>query len=95
MYKNGAHMTQNDACRQVLIFAHRQDKNSLTRPVSIEDSLPDRALPITAKTLNLTLKVPNKNCSRQHFDFLLLSFEVIRLHVLCESSALQRIHMKY
>ena len=23
----------------------------------------------------LTLKVPNKNCSRQHFNFLLLSFE--------------------
>ena len=25
--------------------------------------------------LSLTLKVPNKNCSRQHFNFLLLSFE--------------------
>ena len=23
----------------------------------------------------LTLKAPNKNCSRRHFDFLLLSFE--------------------
>ena len=24
---------------------------------------------------NLTFKVPNKNCSRQHFNFILLSFK--------------------
>ena len=28
---------------------------------------------------SLTLKAPNKNCSRQHFNFLLLSFKKIRL----------------
>ena len=27
------------------------------------------------KNIILTLKAPNKNCSRQHFNFLLLSFE--------------------
>ena len=33
------------------------------------------------------LKVPNKNCSRQHFNFLLLSFEEIKLDFSRESSA--------
>ena len=37
-------------------------------------------------SLSLTLKAPNKICSRRHFNFLLLSFEEIRLDVLCESS---------
>ena len=38
---------------------------------------------------HLTLKAPNKNCSRQHFNFLLLSFE--------ENKGLifQRIHLKH
>ena len=45
--------------------------------------------------LTLTLKVPNKNCSRRHFNFLLLSFKKVRLDVSCESSARQRIHMKH
>ena len=35
----------------------------------------------------LALKVPNKKCSRRHFNFLLLSFEKIRLDFSCESSA--------
>ena len=35
----------------------------------------------------LTLKAPNKNCSRRHFNFLLLSFEELRLDFSCESSA--------
>ena len=35
----------------------------------------------------LALKVPNKKCSRQHFNFLLLSFKKIRLDFSCESSA--------
>ena len=35
----------------------------------------------------LTLKGPNKNCSRRHFSILLLSLEKIRLDVSCESSA--------
>ena len=43
----------------------------------------------------LTLKASNENCSKQHFDFLLLSFGEIRLDVSCESSASERIHMKY
>ena len=28
-----------------------------------------------SRNLPLTLKAPNKNCSRRHFNFLLLSFE--------------------
>ena len=43
----------------------------------------------------LTLKVPNKNCSRQHFNFYFYLLKKIRLNGSCESSALQRIHMKY
>ena len=39
----------------------------------------------------LTLKVPNKNCSRQHFNFLLLSLEENEADFSCE----QRIHLKY
>ena len=35
----------------------------------------------------LTLKVPNKNCSRRHFNILLLSLKKIRLDFSCESSA--------
>ena len=42
-----------------------------------------------------TLIAPNKNCSRRHFNFLLLSFEEIRLDFSCESSAKQRIHLKH
>ena len=69
---------------------------------------------IVHSIVGLTLKVPNKNCSRRHFNFAqLLSFEEnkawfhmwilckIRLDFTflkgdnhCESSALQRIHMK-
>ena len=30
---------------------------------------------IVQAVLALTLKAPNKNCSRRHFDFLILSFE--------------------
>ena len=41
----------------------------------------------------LTFKVANKNCST--LIFLLSSFEENKLDVFCESSALQRIHMKY
>ena len=44
---------------------------------------------------SLTVKAPNKICSRRHFNFLLLSFEEIRLDFSCESSALQRIHLKH
>ena len=47
------------------------------------------------KQMILTIKAPNENCSGRHFNFLLLSFEEIRLDVSCESSARQRIHMKY
>ena len=44
----------------------------------------------------LTFKVPNKNCSRRHFNFFTFIFlKKIRFEVSCESSALQRIHMKY
>ena len=43
----------------------------------------------------LTLKAPNKNCSRRHFNFLILSFEEIRIDFSCESSAQQRIHLKH
>ena len=46
-------------------------------------------------SLILTLKAPNKNCSRRHFKFLLLSFEKIRLDISCKSSAYQRIHLKH
>ena len=48
---------------------------------------------ITYELTYLTLKAPNKKCSRRFFYFYLL--KKIRLDVLCESSALQRIHMKY
>ena len=37
--------------------------------------------------VTLTLKEPNKNCSRRHFNFLLLSFVKIRLDFSCQSSA--------
>ena len=37
--------------------------------------------------INLTLKMPIKNCSRPHFNFLLLSFEENKLDVSSESSA--------
>ena len=44
----------------------------------------------------LTLKAQNKICSRQHFNFLFLSFEEkLRLDFSCESSAWQRIHLKH
>ena len=46
-------------------------------------------------SLELTLKVPNINCSRQHFNIFTFLWKKTRLDVLCESSALQRIHMKY
>ena len=35
--------------------------------------------------LSLTLKSPNKNCSRRHFNFLLLFLEKIRLDFSCEA----------
>ena len=41
----------------------------------------------------LTLKVPSKIAADN--TFILLSFEEIRLDVSCDSSARQRIHMKY
>ena len=45
---------------------------------------------------SLTYKAPNKNCSRRHFYFFfLLLSKKIRLDVLCESSAKQRIHLKH
>ena len=46
--------------------------------------------------LVLTLKAPYKNCRRRHliFFYFYLS-KKIRLDVSCESSARQRIHMKY
>ena len=53
---------------------------------------------LTSKPLvlvSLTLKAANKNCSRRHFIFHFYLLQKIRLDVLCESSALQRIHMKY
>ena len=44
----------------------------------------------------LSLKATNKNCSRQHLIFFYLYiYKKIRLDVQCESSARQRIHMKY
>ena len=43
----------------------------------------------------LTLKAPNKNCSRRHFNSLLLSFEKRKLDFSCEPSAKQRIHLKH
>ena len=43
----------------------------------------------------MTLKAPNKNCSRRHLFFFLLSFEEIRLDVSNESSAYQKIHLRY
>ena len=36
---------------------------------------------------HLALKAPYKNCSRRHFNFLLLSSKKIRLDFSCESSA--------
>ena len=41
----------------------------LPNTVKLKDALNSHA-----KYKSLTLKVPNKNCSRQHFIFLLLSF---------------------
>ena len=38
-------------------------------------------LRLSLPRLYLTLKVPNKNCSRRHFNFLLLSFEENRLEI--------------
>ena len=40
--------------------------------------------------LHITLKAPNKNCSRQHFNFLLLSFEENKLDFSCEFSHLKQ-----
>ena len=52
-------------------------------------------LELVTACICLTLKAPNKNCSRRHFNFLLLSFEEIRPDFSCESSAKQRIHLKH
>ena len=50
----------------------------------------------TVTVIVLTLKAPNKNFSRRHFNvFYFYLLKKIWLDVLCESSALQRIHMKY
>ena len=43
----------------------------------------------------LTLQTPNKNCSRRHFIFYFYLYKEIRLDVSLESSARQRIHMKF
>ena len=43
--------------------------------------------------LLLTLKAPNKNCSRRHFIFFILSLEENKAS--CLSESMQRIHMKY
>ena len=42
-----------------------------------------------------TLRASSKIAADSTFLFLLLFFEEIRLDVSCESSAMQRIHMKY
>ena len=44
---------------------------------------------------HLTLSAPNKNYSRRHFFFYFYLSKEIKLDVSCESSARQRIHMKY
>ena len=44
---------------------------------------------------HLTLRALNKNCSRRHFNFYFYLSKKIRLDVLSESSAWQRIHMKH
>ena len=51
------------------------------------DNNPDIICEESHWLFSLTLKAPNKNCSRQQFNFLLLSFEEIRLDVSSESSA--------
>ena len=43
-------------------------------------------------SFKLILKAPNKNCRRQHFNFLLLSFEEMKLDFSC---AELRIHLKH
>ena len=43
----------------------------------------------------LTLKVPNKNCSRRHFISYFYLLKKIRPNFSCESSAQQRIHLKH
>ena len=43
----------------------------------------------------LTLKAPDKNCSRRRFIFYFYLSKKIRLDFSCESSAEQRIHLKY
>ena len=41
----------------------------------------------SASEFVITLKASNKNCSRRHFNLLLLPFEEKRLDFSCESSA--------
>ena len=46
--------------------------------------------------ISLTLKAPNKYCSRRHFNFITFYLSMkIRLDFSCESSAQQRIHLKH
>ena len=45
--------------------------------------------------MKLTLKVPSRIAADDTFIFLLYCLKKIRLDVSCESSARQRIHMKY
>ena len=51
------------------------------------DKTPNAAIVKVDILLKLTLKTPNKNCSRRHFIFLLYLSEEISLDVSCESSA--------
>ena len=51
--------------------------------------------PIRDVLKRLTLKAPIKNCSRRHFNFLLLSFEENRLDFSYVPSAQQRIHLNH
>ena len=53
-------------------------------PLTFQSDVPPTVLGSPANASELTLKAPNENCSRRHFNVLLLSFKEIRL-----------IHMKY
>ena len=62
-------------------------ENSSSRPAFIYASFVTDKIQHQGLVQILTLKAPNKNCSRWHFNFLLLSFKKIRLDFSCESSA--------
>ena len=77
-----------DWTKQVLNFCRRNFCRLLFYPLRVKclpnspnqtsktrTHAPSHARTQTLQLTDLTLKAPNKNCSRRHFNFLLLSFE--------------------